>query len=107
MLLEEQGWPVANARIEKWGMPLTSTDRQDRNNAIFDHRLAGESETKLAKNANLNVSQICRILYSLQASKCDALQIAETPPIYNVRNFASCDPRFGQDHAGRIPGQAV
>jgi len=39
LLLEEQGWPVANARIEKWGMPLTSADRQDHNNAIFDRWL--------------------------------------------------------------------
>ena len=28
-----------------------------------------------------------------------------TPRIYNVWNFAGCDPRLGDDHPGRIPGQ--
>lgn len=27
--------------------------------------------------------------------------------LYNVWNFAGCDDRMGQDHAGRIPGQIV
>ncbi|HZA25722.1 MAG TPA: DNA methyltransferase [Dehalococcoidia bacterium] len=31
----------------------------------------------------------------------------EKPPIYNVWNFADCDPRFGQAHPGQIPGQVV
>jgi hypothetical protein len=75
--------------------------------AIFDHWLAGETETELATNAKLNVSQICRILESLQTVKRDTLQISEQPPIYNVWNFASCDPRFGQKHPGQIPGQAI
>lgn len=29
------------------------------------------------------------------------------PQLYNVWNFAGCDDRMGQDHAGRIPGQIV
>ncbi|GAI06593.1 unnamed protein product, partial [marine sediment metagenome] len=29
------------------------------------------------------------------------------PQLYNVWNFAGCDERMGQDHAGRIPGQIV
>lgn len=93
--------------LKKWSSPLTDTERIDRNNAIFDHWLAGETESKLAKNAKLNVSQICRILNILRTPKRDALQISETSPIYNVWNFANCDPRFGQDHPGRVPGQAI
>ncbi len=42
-----------------------------------------------------------------EARKRDAMQISETPPIYNVWNYALCDPRFGQKHPGQIPGQAV
>jgi len=31
-----------------------------------------------------------------------------TPQLYNVWNFSSCDPRFGDEHfEGRIPGQIV
>lgn len=29
----------------------------------------------------------------------------DAPRIYNVWNFAGCDPRLGEDHPGRIPGQ--
>jgi transcriptional regulator with XRE-family HTH domain len=29
----------------------------------------------------------------------------DSPRIYNVWNFANCDPRLGEDHPGRIPGQ--
>lgn len=31
----------------------------------------------------------------------------DAPRIYNVWNFANCDPRLGDDHPGRIPGQIV
>jgi len=95
------------AAIEKWSLPLTAEEREARNNAIFDHWLAGETETELAKKAKFNISQVCRILDSLRTSKRDALQISEPPPVYNVWNFASCDPRFGQKYPGQIPGQAV
>jgi len=50
------------ATIEKWGMPLTSTDRQDRNNAIFDHWLAGETTTEIAKKVQLPHQHIARII---------------------------------------------
>jgi DNA modification methylase len=29
----------------------------------------------------------------------------DSPRIFNVWNFTQCDPRLGQDHPGRIPGQ--
>jgi len=29
----------------------------------------------------------------------------DAPRIYNVWNFVGCDPRLGEDHPGRIPGQ--
>jgi len=31
----------------------------------------------------------------------------DAPRIYNVWNFAQCDPRLGEDHPGRIPGQTA
>lgn len=101
--------------LAKWSMPLTKEEREARDNAIFDHWLAGETESEVANNAKLNVGQVCRILHVLRASKCDTIQITEQPPTYNVWNFATCDPRFGgkygdlklKDHPGRIPGQAV
>jgi len=105
LLLEEQGWPVANARIEKWGMPLTSTDRQDRNNAIFDHWLAGETTTETARKVYLPKQYIVRIIQHTLTVKREGMCITETPPIYNVWNYTSCDKRFGQDHPGQIPGQ--
>ncbi len=40
-------------------------------------------------------------------SKLETVQLSETPPVYNVWNCKSCDPRFGQAHPGRIPGQAI
>jgi len=77
--------------LKEWSLPLTNQERAERNNAIFDHWLAGETETELAEKAKLNVSQVCRILDILQTVRRDALQITEQPPIYNVWNFASCD----------------
>jgi len=95
------------ATIEKWGMPLTSTDRQDRNNAIFDHWLAGESEATIAKKGVASPVQVHRIIHLLRQARLEGMEYSESPPIYNVWNYSSCDPRFGQEHPGRIPGQAI
>jgi len=108
------------ATIEKWGMPLTSTDRQDRNNAIFDHWLAGETTTQIAGKVHLPRQHIDRIITDARIAKREAMCITEQPPHLNVWNYALCDPRFGQeletptgitlklkDHPGRIPGQAI
>ncbi len=103
------------ATIEKWGMPLTSTDRQDRNHAIFGHWLAGETTTEIAKHAQIDHTSVVRVISMVRSSRLEAMHISEAPPIYNVWNYASCDPRFGEkygdirlkEHPGRIPGQAV
>lgn len=31
----------------------------------------------------------------------------DSPRVYNVWNFANCDPRLGDEHPGRVPGQIV
>jgi len=95
------------ATIEKWEMPLTSTDRQDRNNAIFDHWLAGETTTAVAKKLYLTQQLVSEVIKETSNTRLETLCISETPPVYNVWNYNSCDPRFGQDHPGRIPGQAI
>lgn len=95
------------ATIEKWNTPLTSADRQDRNNAIFDHWLADETTVELAKKTQLGHQYISDVIRVASASKRSNNTQTEQPPIYNVWNYASCDPRFGQDHPGRIPGQAI
>jgi len=51
----------------------------------------------------------------MQTVKLEAMHQTEPPPVYNVWNYANCDPRFGEnfgdmrlkDHPGRIPGQAI
>jgi hypothetical protein len=48
----------------------------------------------MGNGAELNESQIVRIISNLRDAKRDAMQISETPPIYNVWNYAGCDPRF-------------
>lgn len=93
--------------LEKWSAPLTSEERQARNNAIFDHWLAGETTTEIAKKVKMSVGQVWGIIKIFSATKLETAEKSETPPIYNVWNFSSCDQRFGQVHAGRIPGQAI
>lgn len=93
--------------LVKWSAPLSEAERADRNNAIFDHWLAGETIEKIAKSGKVGHSQVANIIKHSIASKCDNTGIVEQPPVYNVWNFSSCDPRFGQKHPGQIPGQAV
>ena len=101
--------------LEKWSSPLTDTERTDRNNAIFDHWLAGETDVEISQKSHLDRRLIDRILEKGRTSRLEQLSHAEQPPIYNVWNYGSCDPRFGEnfgdmrlkDHPGRIPGQAI
>jgi hypothetical protein len=78
-----------------------------RRDAIFDHWLAGETTTEIAKKVQLPHQHIVRIIQHARAVKREGMCITETPPVYNVWNCTSCDPRFGQNYPGRIPGQAI
>ena len=103
------------ATMERWSLPLTAEERQARNNAIFGHWLAGETSTELARKCHLQQSAIVKVIKHITASRLEGSDITEQPPIYNVWNYSSCDPRFGgrygdlklKEHPGRIPGQAV
>lgn len=90
-----------------WSRPLTAEERTTRNEAIFDLWLGGETETAIAEKAVMGQQSVSDILKVTAATKAEASGITEKPPIYNVWNYAQCDPRFGQGHPGRIPGQAV
>ena len=79
----------------------------DRNNAIFDHWLAGETNTEIAKKSHLDRSAIDDVVANGRVSKVQQHSPTEQPPIYNVWNYGSCDPRFGQKHPGQMPGQAL
>ena len=93
--------------IEQWSLPLTAQERLDRNNAIFDHWLAGETTTEIAKKSHLDRSAIDDVVANGRVSKVQQHSPTEQPPIYNVWNYGSCDPRFGQKHPGQMPGQAL
>ena len=93
--------------LAKWSVPLTEAERIARNNAIFDHWLAGETSVSIAKKCHLSRRLIDGVIENGKASRLKGLCHVEQPPIYNVWNYGSCDPRFGQDHPGRIPGQSI
>lgn len=93
--------------LTKWSLPLTSKERSDRDNAIFDHWLAGETTPEIATKVHLARQVVERIIKLALRAKSSALVLNEQSPIYNVWNYALCDPRFGQKHPGQIPGQAV
>lgn len=95
------------ATIIQWSTPLTNQERLDRNNAIFDHWLAGESEGLIASKGVAAPVQVHRIITALRKSRLEQMEYSEAPPIYNVWNYSACDPRFGQKHPGQIPGQAI
>jgi len=48
--------------ITKWSAPLTPEERTDRNNAIFDHWLAGETTRVIAIKSSLDQSTIVDIV---------------------------------------------
>ena len=93
--------------LEKWSAPFTKEERINRNNAIFDHWLAGETIEKIAKSGKMGHSQVANIIKHSIAIKRDNAGIIEQPPVYNVWNYSSCDKRFGQPHPGQVPGQAI
>lgn len=59
------------------------------------------------KKVHLARQVIDRIVQSALQTKSASMVLNEQPPIYNVWNYALCDPRFGQKHPGQIPGQAI
>ena len=94
--------------IKLWSAPLTNQERLGRNNAIFDHWLSGKTTTEIAKNLHITRQEIDYIIKHAKDDRRNSLCITEQPPIYNVWNYANCDPRFGRDgYPGRIPGQAI
>jgi len=88
--------------IKKWSSPLTKEERQDRNNAIFDRWLAGETPEQIATISHMTRRQIHNIIESGKTTKRNTISISEQPPIYNVWNYGNCDPRFGQKHPGHL-----
>ena len=74
----------------------------DRNNAIFDHWLAGETTTEIAEKLHITRQSIDNVIESAKTAKREAMLHTEQPPISNVWNYASCDPRFGQKHPGQM-----
>lgn len=93
--------------IEKWSVPMTKAERTERNNAIFEHWLAGNSLKELSSKSHVTYRHIKRIIKEGQASRLNDIAPTEQPPIYNVWNYGTCDKRFGQPHPGQIPGQAI
>lgn len=90
-----------------WKRPLDAEERATRNEAIFELWLGGETEQEIAQRGVTSPVHVHRIITSLRQTKLEHMEQTEKPPIYNVWNYSLCDPRFGQDHPGRIPGQAV
>ena len=66
------------ATLDKWGAPLTQEERADRNNAIFDHWLAGETVTEIATKLHLRrqVVQDRRCLQPVQHDPGRAIGLA-------------------------------
>ncbi len=93
--------------IAQWSLPLTAQERLDRNNAIFNHWLASETTTEIAKKLHITRQLIDTVIEEAKVTKRETMLHTEQPPIYNVWNYASCDPRFGQKHPGQMPGQAL
>ena|SRR3990167_1619042 len=71
---------------------------------IFDLWLAGETERAIAAALDQPKTFIHRSLTSLVTEKASKVVTKEQPPCYNVWNFGSCDPRFGQKHPGGCQG---
>ena len=95
------------ATLIVWGHALTPEERAQRNNLIFDLWLAGETTRKIAEKVSMPHQHISRIINLARQARLEGMCQTEKPPIYNVWNYSLCDPRFGQDYPGRIPGQAV
>lgn len=96
-------WLAGDAAVVAlWDKPLTAEERQARNEAIFDLWLGGETETAIAEKAVMGQQSISDILKVTAAAKAEASGITEQPPIYNVWNYAQCDPRFGQKRGGSV-----
>jgi len=62
-----------------------------------DRWLAGKSEATIAKKRVSSPVQVHRIIHLLRQSRLEGMECSESPPIYNVWNYSSCDPRFGQN----------
>ena len=92
--------------LAEWSQPLTTEEKADRKNLMFDMWLAGGTTGEIAEKLLLAQQSAWRSIQKT-AEKRLKEAVMEEPPTYNVWNFNSCDPRFGQKHPGQIPGQAV
>ena len=90
MCITEQP-PIYNAkRLQLSHMQI------DRNNAIFDHWLAGETSSRIAKKCHLARRLIDRIVENGKVARLSSSAILEQPPHLNIWKEALCDQRFGQ-----------
>ena len=74
---------------------------------IIELYLKCTPQVEIAEILGLNEAKITRILQNIKNNKMKFL--TETPPdslqVYDVWNFSKLDQQYGQDYAGRIPGQ--
>lgn len=63
--------------------------------------------TEIAQYYNIGQTLTWALVLNGLADESRFETLGLSPQLYNVWNFAGCDDRMGQDHAGRIPGQIV
>lgn len=92
-----------------WTEDIRKQQVDERNQKIFNLWLACCTHEEIAEaiNNELNRPRITQIINNVKNSILAKINTPETLQIYNVWNFSKCDPRYGLDYPGRIPGQIV
>lgn len=108
--LDVLGWTQAEI-AERIGCDQSSISRvcksSDLKNRILEQRSRGRGASEIAETECVSLQLVEAILLAnlSDAERLNELRIGIQP--YDVWNFSGCDPRFGGEYPGRIPGQLV
>lgn len=99
---------VSTGSISAWVRDLKEKQDEERDTKIWQMWLSCHTEQEIADSVgDLTRQRINQILDNARKFKSEEICIPDSLQLFNLWNFQDCDPRYGMDYPGRIPGQII
>jgi len=99
---------VGNGTVSSWCSDINQRKREERKQKAIElylDYLSYPTQEDVAKALDIGRTTVTGYVEKLKS------ELSDNPPdslqLYNVWRFQQCDPRYGMDYPGRIPGQIV
>lgn len=104
---QEEIGKVKGVQLSRSGVELRLTELPNLVKLSKENFTKKKSIAEIAQYYNIGQTLTWALVLNGLADESRFETLGLSPQLYNVWNFAGCDERMGQDHAGRIPGQIV